>query len=79
MIDAEMYGMMPSANTVSAAQRATGEHVEHVQDGAALLLEQRRQGLRINARDRDDAPDAVNKQAPRNEQQPLRLSSAELP
>ena len=43
MIDDEMYGMMPSANTDAARQRAAREHVEHAQDAALLTLEHLRE------------------------------------
>ena len=42
MIDAEMYGMMPSAKIDEARQRAAREHVEQAQDAALLALEQLR-------------------------------------
>ncbi len=41
MIDAEMYGMIPNANTGEARQRPAREHVEQAQDAALLALEQR--------------------------------------
>jgi hypothetical protein len=40
MMDAEMYGMMPSANTVNRDKRAAREHVEQAQNAALLALEQ---------------------------------------
>jgi hypothetical protein len=39
MIDAEMYGMIPSAR-IEASRAHHPEHVEHLNDGALLLLEQ---------------------------------------
>src|SRR5690606_36213411 len=53
-----------------ALQRATGEHVEHVHD-AALVADQAGHRLRIDARDRDVATDAVDDQGADHEQQAL--------
>ena len=35
MIDAVMYGMMPSANTATRRERAAGEEVEEADDAGA--------------------------------------------
>jgi hypothetical protein len=51
-------------------KRTTGEHVEHVDDGAALLLEQSRKRTRIHARDRNKGANAENDEGAKNEQQP---------
>ena len=50
MIDAEMYGMMPSAKIDQPLQRAAREHVEHAQDRAGLLLEEPRERDGVDAR-----------------------------
>ena len=65
MIDAEMYGMMLRANIVMRLQRAAREHVEHVQDAAGMLLEDVRQDVRIDARQRDIGAEPRDDQVPR--------------
>ena len=52
-------------------QGATGEHVEHVDDGALLLLHQPQHGRRIDTGHRDVATDAVNDQGQDHEDQAL--------
>ena len=63
MIDAEMYGMMPSAKTVKLRQRAAREHVEQAQDAALLALEKLRQLVRVDTRHRNMRPDAIDHNA----------------
>jgi hypothetical protein len=58
MIDAEMYGMIPSANTVKR-ERSTREHVEQIENAALLAREQLLQLRWIDARNGDMRPDAV--------------------
>ena len=69
MIEAEMYGMMPSAKIVKRDKRAAREHVEHVQDAALLRLEQFRQLNRIDTGHRNVRTDAVHDQRAEQEQQ----------
>ena len=54
-----------------AVQGATGEHVEHVHDGALLLLHQPQHGRRIDTGHRDVAADAVDDQGQDHEDQAL--------
>ena len=54
-----------------ALQRAAREHVEDVQDRALLLLEEARQGDRVDARRRDERADAVDDQRAEQEEQAL--------
>ena len=51
-------------------ERPTREHVEHVQDGAALRIEQRLQRDRINARNRNEGSDSEHHQRAQHEQKP---------
>jgi hypothetical protein len=55
MIDAEMYGMIPSANTVKR-ERSTREHVEQIENAALLAREQLLQLRWIDARNGICAP-----------------------
>ncbi len=71
MIDAEMYGMMPSAKIDSRSQRAAREHVEHAQDRARLLLEELRQLNGVDARHRDERADAVHDERAEQKQQAM--------
>jgi hypothetical protein len=50
MMEAEMYGMMPQREDREPRQRPSREHVEHVQDAAARLVEQARELVRIDPR-----------------------------
>jgi hypothetical protein len=43
-------------------ERTAGEHVEKAEDRALLLLEEPRQGRRVDARHRNEAADAVDDQ-----------------
>jgi hypothetical protein len=52
-------------------QGPPGEHVEHGQDGAGLLLEELVQGPRIDARNRNKGTDPVNDQGANQEKQAL--------
>jgi hypothetical protein len=62
--------MMMEDENREPRQRAAREHIEHVQDAAALSLEQLRQLCGIDARDRDVRADAVDNQCPKQKQQP---------
>ena len=70
MIDAEMYGMMPSAKIVKRRQRAAREHVEHAEDAALLALEQAGEHVRVDPGHRDVRADAEHHQRAEQEQQP---------
>ena len=59
MIDAEMYGMIPSANTVKTRERSTREHIEQIENAALLAREQLLLLRWIDARNGDMSPDSV--------------------
>jgi hypothetical protein len=71
MIDAEMYGMMPSANTERRLKRAAGEEVEEAEHAAAHRLEELRERDRIDARRRNVRSEAVNRQQREREEHAL--------
>ena len=56
MIDAEMYGMIPSANICVKRERSTGEHVEQIENAALLAIEQLLQLRWIDAWNGDMRP-----------------------
>jgi hypothetical protein len=74
MIDAEMYGMIPSAKTVKRDKAPTREHVEQVQDAALLATEQLLQLHWIDAWHRDMRPDAIHDQRKQQKNQRRRKS-----
>ena len=65
MIDALMYGMMPSAKTVIRDRSAAGEHVVEPEQRGSALLRQLLQRRAVDAGRRDVAADAVHARAAR--------------
>ena len=59
MIEAEMYGMMPRANTETFRQAAAGKHVEQTKQGACHAFKEVGEGPPVDARNRDMHPDPV--------------------
>jgi hypothetical protein len=70
MIDAEMYGMIPSANTVKREQRAAGKHVEQAQDATLLALKQLLQFVRIDAGHRNVRTEPIDDEREQQEDEP---------
>ncbi len=52
-----------------ATERASREHVEHVEDGAALLIEEQSEGDWIDSGHGNEGPDPVDDKRPEHEQQ----------
>ena len=71
MIDAEMYGMTPSAKIDSRCSAPPENMLNDAQDRARLLLEEARQRDRVDARHRNERADAVDDQRAEQEEQAL--------
>ena len=68
MIEAVMYGMIPSANSAIAGQPAAAERVQQVEDAAAAeLLLDRLDRVGVDARHGDVGAEAVERQQRRRE------------
>ena len=71
MIDAEMYGMMPSAKIDKRSSAPPENMLNMLRIVPRLLLEQLLQRDRVDARHRDERADAVDDQRAEQEQQAL--------
>ena len=68
MIDAVMYGMIPSAKSAMRREPAAAERVQQVQDAAAAELAlDLIDGLDVDARHRDVRAEAVEREQQRRE------------
>jgi hypothetical protein len=76
MIEAEMWGMMPSAKIAMRSTGAAGKGVENAKHAAALILEGLREGVGIDAGKRDIGAEPIDKQAPSVNQMRFLRSSA---
>ena len=68
MIEAVMYGMIPSANSDDPRQTAAGEAVQQAEDAAAVVVLDVVDGIDVDARNGDERPQPVDRQDRHREQ-----------
>ena len=69
MIDAEMYGMIPSANTEKRDSAPPENMLNRPEDAALLRVEQLPQLIRVDARHRDVRANPIDEQRHHQEDQ----------
>ena len=71
MMAAENVGHDAYGKQGEAAESTAGKHVEHVQDGAALLVEEKLERDRVDARNRDEGSDPEHHERTEDKQETL--------
>ena len=71
MIDAVMYGMMPSAKTVSRRRLPPVNRSSQAERGAGVLIEELRQRIGVDARRGDERAQAIDGQHAKREEDTL--------